>query len=134
MNSLKLKNITFIIFCYLLFTVDYSFAQQGQVTINQDKNIPNLLALKKELNKDENTSDRYKIQIYNGNRAGAESAQKEYYSIYTQWRSSLEFELPRNYKIWVGSFRTRLEADRALKRIKKNFPSAFIFKPKKKKN
>lgn len=134
MNSLKLKNITFIIFCYLLFTVDYSFAQQGQVTINQDKNLPNLLALKKELNKDENTSDRYKIQIYNGNRAGAESAQKEYYSIYTQWRSSLEFELPRNYKIWVGSFRTRLEADRALKRIKKNFPSAFIFKPKKKKN
>ena len=133
MKYLKLKNITFIILCYLLFTVDYSFAQQGQVTINQDKNISNLLALKKEINKDENTPNRFKIQIYNGNRTGAESAQKEYHSIYNDWGSSLEFELPRNYKIWVGSFRTRLEADRALKRIKKNFPSAFIFKPKKKK-
>lgn len=134
MKHLKLKNITFIIFCYLLFTVDSCFSQQGQVTINQDQNITKLLELKKELNKDENTPNRFKIQIYNGTRAGAESAQKEYHSIYKDWRSSLEFELPRNYKIWVGSFRTRLEADRALKRIKKNFPSAFIFKPKKKRS
>lgn len=132
---MKIPNFNKIAFfaVFFVFTTVNCLAQEGHVTINQDKNISNLLALKKELNKDENSSDRYKIQIYNGNRAGAESAQKEYYTIYNQWRSSLEFELPRNYKIWVGSFRTRLEADRALKRIKKNFPNAFIFKPKKKK-
>ena len=36
-----------------------------------------------------------------------------------------------NYKIWVGNFRDRLEADRALLRIKKSYMNAFIFKPKK---
>ncbi|MCF7567468.1 SPOR domain-containing protein [Sabulilitoribacter arenilitoris] len=133
MSTLKFKAILFSVACLVIISSN-CFAQQGHVTINQDKNIPNLLALKKELNKDENASDRYKIQIYNGNRTGAESAQKEYYTLYNQWRSSLEFELPRNYKIWVGSFRTRLEADRALKRIKRNFPNAFVFKPKKKKS
>ena len=131
MNTLKFKPSLFSVICFVLISAN-CFTQEGHVTINQDKNIHKLLALKKELNKDEKTSDRYKIQIFNGNRAGATSAQKEYNSIYNQWRSSLEFELPKNYKIWVGSFRTRIEADRALKRIKRNFPSAFIFKPKKK--
>ena len=131
MNALKIKVSLLFTVCFVLISAN-CFAQQGHATINQDKNITTLLNLKKELNKDENTSDRYKVQIYSGNRAGAEAAQKEYYSIYNQWRSKLVFELPRNYKIWVGNFRTRLEADRALKRIKRNFNNAFIFKPKKK--
>lgn len=105
-------------------------AQEGHVTINQDKNISNLLALKKEINRDEKVSNRYKIQIYNGNRASALAAQKEFRSKYADWYSKIIFDTP-NFKIWAGNFRTRLEADRALKSIKKNFPSAFIFKPKK---
>ena len=44
----------------------------------------------------------------------------------------MRFETP-NYKIWIGNFKTRLEADRALLLIKKKFYSAFVFKPKKEK-
>lgn len=132
MNIINFNKITFVI-VFLAFTTVNCLAQEGQVTINQDKNISNLLALKKELNKDEKVSDRYKIQIYNGNRAGATSARKEFHSIYGDWYSKIVFDTP-NFKIWAGNFRTRLEADRALKRIKKNFPSAFIFKPKKEKS
>ncbi len=132
MNTLKVKISLLIVFCFALVSIN-CFAQQGHVTINQDKNISTLLSLKKELNKDEKTLDRYKIQIYNGNRAGATSAQKEFHSIYGDWHSKIVFDTP-NFKIWAGNFRTRLEADRALKRIKRNFPSAFIFKPKTKKN
>lgn len=106
-----------------------SYAQQGHVTVNQDPKIDNLLSVKKEFNKTENSSDRYKIQIYNGNRSGAYAAQKEFHEIFSDWKSRIEYESP-NFKIWAGNFRTRLEADRALKRIKKEFPSAFIFKPK----
>ncbi|MCL6295357.1 SPOR domain-containing protein [Jejuia spongiicola] len=132
MNTLKIKINSFLVFCLVLVSAN-CFAQQGNVTINQDKNISTLLSLKKELNKDDKASDRYKIQIYNGNRAGATSAQKEFHSIYGDWHSKIVFDTP-NFKIWAGNFRTRLEADRALKRIKRNFPSAFIFKPKSKKN
>ncbi|WP_225312510.1 SPOR domain-containing protein [Pseudotamlana haliotis] len=111
----------------LLFTTFYSSAQEGQVTINQDKNIASLLELKKNMNNED--VDRYKIQIYNGNRKGAYEAKSEFSSVFSDWSPSIHFEQP-NFKIWVGNFRTRLEADRALKRIKKEFSSAFIFKPK----
>lgn len=106
------------------------FSQQGDVTVNQDKKITELLNIKKEMNKSEADSDRYKIQIYNGNRAGAKAAQTEFSQSFADWSSTDTYE-PPNFKIWVGNFRTRLEADRALKRIKRKFPSAFIFKPKK---
>ncbi|TWO33805.1 SPOR domain-containing protein [Seonamhaeicola sediminis] len=127
MLHLSSKSKAFII---LFFMISVScFAQQGQVNINQDYKIDNLLNVKKQLNKTENSSDRYKIQIYNGNRSGAYAAQKEFHEFFSDWKSRIEYESP-NFKIWAGNFRTRLEADRALKRIKKEFPSAFIFKPK----
>ena len=133
MNSLKLKVSLLAVFCFGILTTN-SFAQEqkGQVAINQDANITKLLALKKELNRDETSPDRFKIQIYNGSRSGAEAAQKDYNSSYSEWRSSLEFELPRNYKIWIGSFKTKIEAERALRKIKRKFPNSIIFKPRKK--
>ena len=129
MNILNLKISLLAFFCFALATSS-CFAQQGHVTINQDQKISQLLNLKKEMNSNE---VHYKIQIYNGNRADAYEAQTEFKTSFSDWRSEIKYESP-NFKIWVGNFRTRLEADRAIKRIKKKFPSAFIFKPKKKKN
>jgi hypothetical protein len=118
---------------YLFVFTSYSFAQQGQVSINQDHDITRLLNIKKQLNKTENSSDRYKIQIFSGKSIKAYKTLNEFKRLFSDWRVIDAFEEP-NYKIWVGNFRTRLEADRALKRIKRKFPSAFIFKPKKEKN
>jgi hypothetical protein len=104
-------------------------AQTGVVTVNQDPQIDALIELKKDVNK---KSKNFKIQIYNGNRAGAENARRTFRTYYSDWSTSLVYETP-NYKIWIGNFKTRLEADRALLRIKKKFTNAFIFKPKKEK-
>lgn len=132
MKPLNRKICFLSIICFAI-TSTYCFGQQGNVAINQDKNIATLLSLKKTMNKNENDSSRYKIQIYSGNRSGAKNAQKEFSNSFTDWRPTDRYESP-NFKIWVGNFRTRLEADRALKKIKRKFPNAFIFKPKKKKN
>ena len=116
----------------ILFLVAFNTnAQVGTLEINQDQDIEKLLAIKKGMNAAEEATGRYKIQVYSGNRADAEEAKIKVYSSFT-WQSTLVYETP-NYKIWVGSFRTRLEADRALQKIKNKFPSAFIFKHKKKK-
>tara|TARA_R110002050_G_scaffold57866_2_gene130139 strand:+ start:4501 stop:4899 length:399 start_codon:yes stop_codon:yes gene_type:complete len=128
--SLKISALAFLVFITLTTS---SFSQEGTISLNQDKKIETLLNIKKEINKSENNSDRYKIQIYNGNRFGAQTAQKEFKESFADWSSTDRYEAP-NFKIWVGNFRTRLEADRALKRIKRKFPSAFIFKPLKKKD
>jgi hypothetical protein len=129
MKALNLKISLLSVFCGV-FASSYCFGQQGTLTVDQDKKITNLLEIKKELNKNENDSERYKIQIYSGNRSSAESAQREFSNAFTDWKPTIQYETP-NFKIWAGNFRTRLEADRALKKIKNKFSSAFIFKPKK---
>ncbi|MFL0354132.1 SPOR domain-containing protein [Xanthomarina sp. GH4-25] len=131
MKLLNMKISTFTVVC-ILFVSQLSYGQQGTVTINQNKDIDKLLVLKKEINESENTSDRYRIQIYSGNRSEAEKAQSNFRNMSVDLKSKLVYETP-NYKIWVGNFRTRLEADRALVKVKAKFPTAFIFKPKKEK-
>ena len=133
MKTLSLKISILAILSFVLSTT-FSFSQEGNVIVNQDKKITELLNLKKEMNKNEADSDRYKIQIYSGNtRSDAYSSQEEFLESFSEWPTIVLFENP-NFKTWIGNFRTRLEADRALKRVKLKFPSAFIFKPKKDKS
>jgi SPOR domain len=122
-----LIKILLFTFLFSTFCVSETAAQEGFVSVNQDKDIDVLLNLKKEVNK---SQSNYKIQIYNGNRSGAEKTRSEFRNSFSDWPTSLKFETP-NYKIWIGNFKTRLEADRALLIIKKKFNNAFIFKPKK---
>ena len=121
-----------ILICFVLFSVfslNNLLAQEGVVTVNQDRQIDALLKLKADINR---TESNYKIQIYNGNRNGAEKARLEFRRSFTDWSTSMEYETP-NYKIWIGNFKTRLEADRVLLRVKNKFGNAFIFQPKKEK-
>jgi hypothetical protein len=121
--------IAFITSCLLVFTLSTN-AQNSTIKIDKDPQIDALLKLKKELNADNSSSKNYKIQIFSGDMAGAKSAESKYKTYFKEWKSSMEYETP-NYKIWVGNYRTSLEADRALKTIREEFNGAFIFKPKK---
>lgn len=124
---------TLITVTVLLLFSAVSFAQQGHVTVNEDPELTKVIELKKEINKDEDNHDKYKIQIFSGTLSAAENAKTNFLNSVGKWSSQLVYETP-NYKVWVGKFRSRLEADRALLEIqkKKEFTNAFIFKPKKK--
>lgn len=126
---MNLKNIFFtVVFTAIL--AQFGYTQEGKVVINQDDRISDLLELKKKMNRNETDPRRYKIQVYSGNRSGAQNAQSNFASTYGQWQPIMHYETP-NFKVWAGNFTTRLEADRALNKIKQKFPAAFIFKPKK---
>ena len=116
------------VFSIVFFLSNYTIcsAQQGSVTVNQDEEIAQLIELKKDINK---SKKNYKIQIFNGSHSGALKAQSDFKKVFSEWIIDLEYETT-NYKIWVGDFKTRLEADRALVKVKKEFANAFIFKPK----
>ena len=122
-KTIKIAALTLIL--SMFYSVS-TLAQTGSASVNQDRDIDKLIALKKEVNR---THIKYRIQVFNGNRAGAEKAQKEFRNTFSEWRTKMTYE-PPYYRIYVGNFKTRLEADRALKRIKKEFNSAFIIKPK----
>lgn len=106
----------------------YSHAQEGHVNIQQDEMIPKLLELKTDMAASNSIGDRYKIQLFYGDNGKANEVIKEYRSLY-QYPSVIVYEAP-NYKVWVGNFRNRLEADRALIQIREDFPAAFIPKPR----
>ncbi len=125
---LKIKASTFLVSIMLVFCAQNIQAQAGKLTVYEDKRITELLALKGNLNKENKLTDGFTIQLYYGELSGANTAIRNYRRVFTDWPSSIEYETP-NYKVWVGNFITRLEADRALMEIKNEFPNAFVFKP-----
>ncbi|WP_224485052.1 SPOR domain-containing protein [Robertkochia aurantiaca] len=100
--------------------------QDASVSIEQDERLTRLIEMKKKINKKD--EKRYRIQIYNGTLKDAQEALKEFRKAFEDLPSDITFETP-NYKVRVGKFRNRLEADRYLLEVKKEFPSAFLLKP-----
>ena len=121
-------NILKIPFSLLLLLVlsNQLFAQEGVVIIDQDSDITKLLEYKKDVK----TVDLYKIQLDFGSRSESEALKRKFQNTYAQWPAEMVYETP-NYKVWVGNFSTRLEADIALLEIKKKFSKAMVFEPKK---
>ncbi len=121
------KVVVLIVFC--CFTVVLSHAQEGEVTITQDERIEQLMEIKKTMNKNDDGEKRYRIQIYNGTLSGARNVIAGFKTGFSDWPCDILFETP-NYKVLVGKYRTRLEADRYLVKIKERYPNAFIPKPR----
>jgi len=130
--KLKSKAILLIMCVFALFSSEITVAQSGDLTVNQDAKIGQLLNLKKEMEKDNKLGDGFTIQLYYGNLNKANSVLKDYRYKYSSWPASIEYETP-NYKVWVGNYASRIEADRALLEVQRNFPAAFVLKPSKKK-
>ena len=110
----------------MLFFSAFVMAQDGKVIINVDKNVSRLMAIKKEIHK---AQSNIKIQIYSGSRRNAEAKLMQFNLDFPETSTVMVYETP-NYKIWSGDFRTQLEADRALIKVRKTYKEAFSFRPK----
>ncbi|MGB3776532.1 MAG: SPOR domain-containing protein [Leeuwenhoekiella sp.] len=127
MKKMTLKPILFGLF--LVLNSYNALAQEAEVTIIQDSKIPELLALKSQMIKNNELEDRYKIQIMGfGDLKDANEVIDDFKKSFDKWPANVAYQSP-NYKVWVGHFADRLEADRALLEVKKEFPNAFVFRP-----
>lgn len=109
-------------------TQDSTQITKGKLNIEKDQRIDMLLQAKKDMFSN-NEATLYRIQIYNGTLKEANETLKSFREIFPDWKADISFELP-NYKVRVGRFRTRLEADRKLMEIKKEYPNAFLLEPR----
>lgn len=100
-------------------------AQNGKVEITQSVEIEKVIEIKKEINKNKSM---LRIQIFNGSREDANNTKEKFENIKVDSIIDMVYETP-NYKIWVGNYKTQLEADIKLLEIKRYFPDAFIFRP-----
>ena len=110
----------------MLFFSAFVMAQDGKVNVNVDKNVSRLMAIKKEIRK---AQSNIKIQIYSGSRRNAEAKLMQFNLDFPEISTVMVYETP-NYKIWSEDFRTQLEADRALIKVRKTYKEAFSFRPK----
>lgn len=129
MKILSAKN-SFFTLAITLQISSFSYAQEAKVSVNQDVKFEQLLNEKRKINSSITINDRYKIQIFNGDSENSKKALINFKKENKNMDGTIVFSTPM-YKVWVGNFKTRIDAEKNLQLLKKKFPNAFLIKPNK---
>ena len=121
-----LKIISALIMVY--FSISKVNAQEQIGTLSQDPKFEQLLNEKRKINTSLILNDSYKIQIFNGSSENAKKTLSEFKQEFIAIDGTIIFNTP-NYKVWVGNFRTRIEAERNLVAIKERYKNMLLIKP-----
>ena len=105
-------------------------AQDGNIRVNQDSKFEQLLNEKRKTNVSNAINERYKIQIFSGESEKAKNTLNEFRQEFRNIDGTIVFFTP-NYKVWVGSFKTRIEAERNLFDIRKSYRNVHLIRPSK---
>jgi hypothetical protein len=128
MRILKIKQLFFVVgFCISGATT--MLAQDNNI-VAQDARFEQLLAEKRKISSSIIVNDRYKIQIFYGDNEAARKTLADFKRSYKTMDGTIIFASP-TYKVWVGNFKSRIDAERALLDIKKKYPYALLIKPNK---
>src|SRR5438105_137633 len=128
-NSVSYFIAKFVIITFCIFFMPaFSSAQtRGKVEVIKDPLIDTLIARRPFLNKNnaagEETANGYRVQIYFGSdRQAAYNAQAKFMNEYPEMHTYISYNEP-NFKVHVGDFRTRLEAQKLQNELTGMFPS-----------
>lgn len=113
---------------FVVFSISKSRAQHQNREHSQNQKIEQLLIEKRKINLSLAIENAYKIQIFNGSNELAKRQLIMFKQDFTAIDAILVFNSP-NYKVWVGNFKNRLDAERNLIEIKKKFSNALLIKP-----
>lgn len=109
-----------------------SYCQVGNVSIEQDPKVALLLKERQQLLKEGVLKSYFSIQVISGEIKTARETLTDCKTKFTDYTSDIVYQTP-HYKVWVGKFRNRLDADAALLKVTEDYPGAFVFKPESKK-
>lgn len=113
-----------------LFLSPLMEAQTQKINIDQDPKFEQLLNEKRKINSSITVNDRYKIQIFYGTNDEAKKTLVNFRKEFRNMDGTIVYNNP-TYKVWIGSFKTRIEAEKNLGDIKKKYPNALMIKPNK---
>ena len=114
--------------CFI--TTHFATAQSEGISIKQDSRFEQILNEKRKTGTNSAINDRYKIQIFSGESEKAKTTLATFRQEYPGIDGTIVFFTP-NYEVWVGNFKTRIEAERLLLEIKKRYPMVHLIKPNK---
>ena len=122
-------------FFFSFFALQSVFAQEkGNVTVIKDPLLDSLISRRLELSRSPGgnavSSSGFRVQIYSGlEREKAYSEQSKFKALYPAVSTYISYIQP-NYRVRVGDFRTRLEAQKFLNELRRHYSSLFIFAEK----
>jgi SPOR domain len=127
MKYIKEKSsLNCLLFIFLFFNFNTIRAQN--IIVNQDPKFEQLLNEKRKVNSSITINNRYKVQIFNGTSDASKKTLMQFKKENKNYDATIIFSTPL-YKVWVGNFKTRIEAERNLNLLKKKYPSAILIKP-----
>lgn len=98
----------------------------GKITIVQDPMIDYLMEQHKNLPPEKKTAPGFRIQIAsNNNKQLVLNTKAQFIKSFPATQSYFNYYQP-NYRLRVGDYSSKLEANQALKEIRRVFPAAFI--------
>lgn len=118
MNKLSVKLIILLFFTVFLSKTNV-FSQ------SENDKISALIEQKKAFNKTNKNILVFKIQLYNGNETQAYAVKRNFEADFPEYRTKIIYKTPE-WKTHAGTFRTRLEADRALNIVKLKYTGAIV--------
>ncbi len=124
---MKINTIYQLLFVVIFFLLSYSNLN-AQATIEQNKMFYDLLQEKRVQNHTLNLKNTYKVQIYSGDIETAKKTIHSFKQTFDDLDHSIEFSAPI-YKVWVGNFTNKIDAERNLQRVQLYYPKALIVKP-----
>lgn len=125
--GIKLSSLLF--FCFLVPVC--AFAQDpGKVEVVKDAQIDSLIArriaLSRVVARSGGTYAGFQVQIYLGSdRQEAYEAQNRFRALYPDINTYVRYTEP-NYKVQVGDYRSRMDAQRMLNQLRDNFTTLLI--------
>lgn len=112
------------LFSFIFFINTPLLAQEGSFTIEKDSKIDELIKIKKEVS----LENVFKIQIFkceSTEESKCRSQKRKFDNAFENTPSEIEWITP-TFRVRVGQYRTRLEAEYALIKIKEKFKGAFV--------
>ena len=104
--------------------VTFCYGQKGEVTIEQDPKISRLLDVYKTAN---SNREHYTIQIGFGSYEEAEKLKQDAEIDFPRWKAKIVFDSP-TYRVRIGKFDTKLEAERNFIEVREKYPQSLILK------
>jgi hypothetical protein len=108
-----------------------SSPEEGLIEISKDARIGELHNKFKSINEARPVMDGFRIQIFfasgTNSRKMANDTKANFIALYPDMPAYVKHEQP-NFKVRVGDFRSKLDAQGYFRQIKKDFPGAFIVK------
>ena len=119
------KIIFFFASIGLLFSNQLFSQTKGKLEIQSSEKINNIIKQKEAYNRNIKNIKGYKIQLFNGSEQGAYKTREDFSTMFPDIEIKIQFFSPE-WKVRVGNYKNRLDADRALFEIKQAFPNAII--------